>query len=149
MIHIKGNGVGIDHNEQSVEITRKQGLTAFTLEEFQESTFNNREQFDSILLAHVVEHMTQQEAAGLLKLYLPVLKSRGKVIIICPQEAGYKSDPTNVEFMDFSKLHNINKQLGLSVLREYSFPFPRFMGRLFIYNEFVVVSCKNNINQDQ
>ncbi len=142
LIHLKGHGVGIDHNAQSVEISKRQGLTAFTPEEFHTSNFNVHEHFDSLLLAHVAEHMAQQEVISLLKTYLPLLKPEGKIIMICPQEAGYKSDSTHVEFMDFSKLNNINKQLGLSVTREYSFPFPRFIGRLFTYNEFVVVSCK-------
>jgi len=143
LIHIKGNGVGIDHNSQSVEICRKQGLKAFTPKEFQVSRFNKPKIFDSILLAHVAEHMKQQQAITLLETYLPLLKSNAKVIIICPQEAGYKSDSTHIEFIDFRKLHNINNQLGLTVQLEYSFPFPRFFGRYFTYNEFITVSLNS------
>lgn len=142
LIHLKGQGVGVDHNLPSVEIARKQGLTAFTPDEFKASDFNILLHFDTLLLAHVAEHMTQNETVELLNNYMPFIKPGGRLIMITPQEAGYRSDSTHVEFMDFSKLRTINKQLNLNVLHEYSFPFPRFMGRVFTYNEFISVSCK-------
>jgi SAM-dependent methyltransferase len=140
--HLKGQGVGIDHNLPSVEIARKQGAIAFTPDEFMGSGFDIPLHFDTLLLAHVAEHMAQQEAVELLREYMPFLKPGGRLIIITPQEAGYKSDATHIEFIDFSKLRNINKQLNLNVLKEYSFPFPRFAGYIFPYNEFISVSCK-------
>lgn len=143
LMHLKGQGVGIDHNLPSVEIARKQGLTAFTPEEFEGSDFDIPQRFDSLLLAHVAEHMTQYEVVELLRKYMPFLKLGGRLIMITPQEAGYRSDSTHVEFMDFPKLTNISKQLGLNILQEYSFPFLRFAGHFFTYNEFVSVSCKD------
>jgi hypothetical protein len=62
--------------------------------------------------------------------------------MITPQEAGYSSDSTHVEFMDFTKLASINLQLGLKILREYSFPFPRLVGHFFTFNEFICISRK-------
>jgi SAM-dependent methyltransferase len=144
LLHLKGQGVGVDHNLQSVEIARKQGLLAFTPEELWNSDFDLPQRFDSLLLAHVAEHMTLQAVVELLEEYMHLLRSGGKLIIITPQEAGYQSDSTHVEFMDFPKLSNINRQLGLSILQEYSFPFPRFVGTFFIYNEFISVARKND-----
>jgi len=141
--HLNGQGIGIDHNLPSVEIARKHGLTAFTPEEFEDSNLNIPLHFDTLLLAHVAEHMLQKEVVELLNKYVPFLKQGGRLIMITPQEAGYKSDSTHVEFMDFSKLRNINKQLNLNTLREYSFPFPRFAGHVFTYNEFIAVSFKD------
>ena len=142
LIHLKGQGVGVDHNLPSVEFARNQGLTAFTPEEFEVSDFNIPQYFNTLLLAHVAEHMTQNEVVKLINKYIPFVKPGGRLIMIAPQEAGYKSDSTHVEFMDFPKLRNINKQLNLTVLQEYSFPFPRFIGHIFTYNEFISVSCK-------
>lgn len=142
LLNLRGQGVGIDHNDESVQIARQRGLTAFTPEQFQVSSFNQPEKFDSLLLSHVAEHMTQNEVVALLASYLHLLKQGGKVIIFTPQEAGHRSDPTHVEFMDLKKLREIAVQLGLSILKEYSFPFPRFLGRFFLYNEFISVSCK-------
>lgn len=142
LINIKGEGVGIDHNLESVRTARIQGLTAFTTEEFETSDFNNRGQFDSILLAHVAEHMTQQGVIELLTKYIPLSKPGGKLILITPQEAGYRSDATHVEFMNFPKLRYISKEIGFTFSQEYSFPFPRFLGHIFTYNEFISVSFK-------
>ncbi len=142
LINLQGKGVGIDHNLNSVQIARQRGLISFTPEEFQNSEFNRPQQFDSILLAHVAEHMSQNEVIELLQEYIHLLKSKGKLIVITPQEVGYRSDPTHVELMNFSKLRNIARQLGFTILKEYSFPFPRILGHLFIYNEFVSVSYK-------
>jgi SAM-dependent methyltransferase len=143
LINLMGQGVGIDHNPHSVEIARSHGLEAFTSEEFLESPFNLSSTFDSILLSHVAEHMTEQEAVILLRSYTHLLRAQGQVIIITPQEYGYRSDPTHVQFMDFEKLRNVARGAGLIRVREYSFPFPRIFGHLFKYNEFVSISKKS------
>lgn len=97
-----------------------------------------------MILSHVLEHMSTQEAIELIELYLPYLSSKAQVIMITPQEKGYTSDSTHVEFMDFARLKLIASKLKLSIQREYSFPFPRFFGKSFIYNEFVMISNKSN-----
>ena len=142
LINLRGKGVGIDHNLQSVEFARRHRCIAFTPEEFQVSAFNTLGRFDSLLLSHVAEHMNKKEALELLKKYMYLLKREGRLIIITPQEAGYRSDRTHVEFMDFAKLRDIIKELKFMLLKEYSFPLPRIFGHWFIYNEFVSVSCR-------
>lgn len=142
LINLGGRGIGIDHNPQSVDIARSRGLTVFTPQDFEASPFNLHESFDSILLAHVAEHMTQDKAAQLLRDYIPLLKRRGRVILMTPQEAGHHSDPSHVHFTDFAALRDIAREAGLTVVREYSFPFPRMVGRWFKHNEFVSVSEK-------
>jgi SAM-dependent methyltransferase len=142
LLHLNGNGIGIDHNQHAVEIARSRGLQAFTIEDFQESPFNKAALFDSILLSHVAEHLTEKEVVELLKTHLPLLKPNGQVIIICPQDSGYRSDPTHVQFLDFGRLRLIARQAGLMPVREYSFPFPRVFGHFFKYNEFVAISRK-------
>jgi 2-polyprenyl-3-methyl-5-hydroxy-6-metoxy-1,4-benzoquinol methylase len=132
LIHLNGNGIGIDHNFNSVEVARKQGVTAFTPEEFESSLFNKSNKYDSLLLSHVAEHMAQQEVVETLRKYISLLKPQGKLIIITPQEAGFKSDSTHVEFMNFPKLRNIIGQLGCEIVKEYSFPFWRVTGFFFI-----------------
>ncbi len=142
LINLKGKGIGIDHNINSVRVARNSGLTAFTPKDFFDLTTKTTQKFDSLLLSHVAEHMNQNEAIALLEKYLTFLKPKGKLIVMTPQEAGYKSDPTHIEFMNFSKIRNIASQLGFKVFKEYSFPFPRVMGHFFIYNEFISVSYK-------
>jgi 2-polyprenyl-3-methyl-5-hydroxy-6-metoxy-1,4-benzoquinol methylase len=132
-------GVGIDHNVHSVEVSRSLGLIAFTPSEFKASSFNKPNTFDSLLLSHVAEHMTLAEVIEVLNEYLGLLKPNGILIIITPQEVGYGSDSTHIEFMNFQKLRYIYSEINFRVIKEYSFPFPRFFGNLFIYNEFVSV----------
>ena len=44
--------------------------------------------------------------------------------------------------MDFASLGQIARRLGFAQQRAFSFPFPRWAGRVFKYNEFVAVSRK-------
>ena len=132
--------VGIDHNAGSVEVARSRGLTAFTPDEFEASRLAVPGAFDSMLLSHVVEHMDVPSADSLVATYLPYLRPGGSVAFICPQERGYTLDATHVWFVDFHALSQLAARMGLEVARRYSFPFPRAFGRLFPYNEFVVVA---------
>jgi SAM-dependent methyltransferase len=142
LMHLRGNAVGLDHNRFVVQYARSRNLKAFTPDEFESSEYSAPETFDSLLLSHVGEHMRLEELVELLRRYRPSLKKAGRLILICPQERGFASDATHVEFMDFEKLRRAASEAEFDVYREYSFPFPRFMGRFFIYNEFVSLSAR-------
>ncbi|HZZ81596.1 MAG TPA: hypothetical protein VFE62_24045 [Gemmataceae bacterium] len=86
--------------------------------------------------------MTLSEFVALLNNNLKFVKVGGAVILITPQEAGYRSDPTHVEFIDFDKHSAIFRQTNLNLEKAYSFPFPRLVGRFFRHNEFVSVARK-------
>ena len=142
LLHLDHNAVGIDHNPHSVAVARERGCEAFTPEEFRASEYARPESFDSLLFAHVLEHMSFTEARSLVEEYLIYLRPEGRVLIITPQEAGFRSDDTHVELMDFAKLHDLLTICRLVPAKTYSFPFPRFVGRFFRYNEFVVLGRK-------
>ncbi|MDN4172962.1 class I SAM-dependent methyltransferase [Nocardioides sp. SOB77] len=135
--------VGVDHNEASVRVARGRGLAAFTVAEWRRADQAVAGSFDSLLLAHVVEHMTIGEARALLEEHLPAVRLGGRVLVICPQERGFASDPTHVEWFDDGKIANLLAQSGLQVRRASSFPLPRRAGRVFRYNEFVVEAVKH------
>lgn len=140
LAHLGGNGVGVDHNPESVAVARSQGLEAYTVEEFMRSKWATPGAFDSLLVAHVVEHMREHDAVAMLESYLPFCAAGGRVCFITPQESGYRTDATHVRFVDFDGLASLSGALGLSVQRQYSFPFPRVLGTAFRYNEFVQLS---------
>jgi SAM-dependent methyltransferase len=143
LLHLTGHAVGVDTNEHCVRTARARGLIAFTRPEFQRAEeYNRPARFDTILLAHVAEHMTEDQVVALLQDYETLLRAEGRLILISPQEAGFRSDPTHVQLMDFDRLARISDRLGFRRERAFSFPFPRWVGRLFPYNEFVVVSRK-------
>lgn len=138
-----GAAVGVDTNRHAVEIARSRGAVAFTPDELRASSYATRGRFDSLLLSHVVEHMTLPEAASLVRDYLDLVRDGGTVVVITPQEAGFRSDPTHVEFMDFEKVERVLRDAGVEPVKRYSFPLPRITGRIFKYNEFVSIGRKN------
>lgn len=139
LLHLKDQGVGIDLNPYCVKAARERGLTAFTPADFLSSRFNQPGTFDTLLISHVAEHMTRPEVVTLIRQHLPLLKPEGRIILITPQEVGFRSDPTHVEYMSLEKLGQICSELELVQERAYSFPLPRIFGKMFIYNESVLV----------
>jgi SAM-dependent methyltransferase len=140
--HLDGAGVGVDPNTDCVEAAREQGFHAYLPDDFERAAGIEGWRFDSMLLAHVLEHLDFADGVALVRSYLRHLRPGGRVVLITPQEAGYNSDATHVEFMDDAKLRRLCDLLGLRVDRAYSFPFARRAGRFFTYNEFVIVAVR-------
>jgi SAM-dependent methyltransferase len=140
LAHLGGNGVGVDHNTSAVQEARRRGFEAYPTQEFHDSPHARPGAFDSILLAHVAEHVSHEVAVEIVREYLPYLRTGGRVVFICPQEKGWTTDATHIRFVDFAGLRDLARDLDLTVERELSFPFPRAAGKVFPYNEFVVVA---------
>lgn len=139
LAHLESGAVGVDHNPESVRVARQRGFIAYTVEEFLASSDAETARFDSLLFAHVLEHMNRSSAVSLIESYLPFLRPGGRVCVITPQERGYRSDPTHVEYVDFDGIRGIAEESQLVIERRFSFPLPRVFGRVFRYNEFVAV----------
>jgi 2-polyprenyl-3-methyl-5-hydroxy-6-metoxy-1,4-benzoquinol methylase len=141
LAHNGGDGVGIDHNATSVSVARARGLTAFTPSDFFVSSHATKS-YDAIVCAHVAEHMTHPEFAAFVRPYLPLLSANGRFVLLTPQQRGYASDPTHVTYIDFAMQRSLLEALGLSIEKQYSFPFPKRFGEVFTHNEFVSVARK-------
>jgi hypothetical protein len=115
------------------------GFRAYTVEEFADSHYAKGAAFDSLLVAHVLEHMARADAMALVQRHMQYLRPGGQLVLISPQEKGFRSDPTHVEFVDFTGLRAIANAAGADIVRSFSFPLPRRAGKVFPYNEFVVV----------
>jgi 2-polyprenyl-3-methyl-5-hydroxy-6-metoxy-1,4-benzoquinol methylase len=139
LAHLDGNGVGLDHNPASIAMARARGLTAYVTEEFAGSADATVQSFDTVLFAHVLEHMTPGEAAQLIRAYLPYLRVAGQVVVICPQERGQRSDATHVTFMPAQLIETVLRDAGVTAERVRSFPFPTAIGRWFTHNETIVI----------
>jgi SAM-dependent methyltransferase len=140
LINLGPTSVGVDHNPHSVAIAKKKGLSAYTSDEFRRAMAGKKSPFDSMLLAHVLEHMPTADGKKIIQEYLPYVKTN--VVVICPQEKGFASDETHVNFLDHRAIADILVSCGLKVYRSYSFPFHRITGKVFTYNETVVVAKK-------
>ena len=132
--------VGVDHNAEAVALARSSGYDAYTVREFLDGDLAVPAAFDGLLAAHVVEHMDRAQALRLLGDYLRFVRPGGLVFLVCPQERGYASDPTHAWFAQDTDLLELVQTLGLEPERSYSFPFPRWTGKLFIYNEFCLTA---------
>jgi len=140
LVNLDGNGVGVDHNESSVAAASARGLVAFTPKQFRTSEHAQAGRFDALLLAHVAEHLEEQHAVDLLRDYIGYVRPGGRVVVICPQEKGYTTDASHVRFLDVAEMSELCSAVAAEVERAYSFPFPRAVGRVFPYNESVVVA---------
>lgn len=138
LLHLGAAAVGVDPNAAAVETARARGAIAYTPEAFRASA-ESRAPFDTLLFAHVLEHMSRADAAALIAHWLPSLRAGGRVVLIAPQEAGFRSDPTHVEHLDADALRELLSGAGCAIERVYSFPFPRAVGRVFPYNESIAV----------
>jgi 2-polyprenyl-3-methyl-5-hydroxy-6-metoxy-1,4-benzoquinol methylase len=132
------DAVGVDPNTACVHIARAKGLEAYTPDELDKPL----KSFDSLLIAHVLEHLTEEEVGALFAAYLPYLRPGGQVIMICPQERGFRTDATHVRFLDLDGLSALAVEHCLNPERAFSFPFPRWVGRIFPHAEFVVTARK-------
>ncbi len=140
LAHLGPVAVGVDHNAESIALARAQGLRAWTTGEWASCPDAVPGRYDGLLLAHVLEHLSQVDADAVVRTYLPYLAPDARLVAICPQERGYASDATHVRFLDLDALATAARSWGFAPRRRFSFPLPRFAGRAFTYNEFVLVA---------
>lgn len=130
----------MDHNPDSVMYARLRGLEAYETEEFLSHFQDQTVQWDTLLVAHVLEHMGRDEGLALVQSYLPYLREEARLVLICPQEWAYRRDATHVRWVDNSDLSELATQVGFGVRRALSFPWPRWAGAWAPYGEFIVVA---------
>lgn len=132
--------VGVDHNAALVATARASGLDACLPEQFRERFDLRAPVFDGLVCAHVVEHMDRESAIGMLRSYLPSVKPGSPCMIVTPQARGFAADPTHVQHYGMRDLESLAEELGLRVTSCLSYPFPRIAGRVFPYNENVLLA---------
>ncbi len=138
--HLSPNAVGVDHNSASVAECQSRGLSAFTTDEFFADFERHQGAYTGLIAAHLVEHMQPEQAVQILGSYAGALAPGARIVLICPQEKGYASDATHINFSDLDTLADVAQSCGWNVEQRLSFPFPRGAGKVFKYNEFVLVA---------
>jgi hypothetical protein len=142
------DSVGVEHNPRSAQFCQGMGYRVLVPESFHsefKSFVGSNAVFDSILMSHVLEHIEYENQVEVLKEYIPYLKSSGKIFLVTPQESGYKSTNSHITWTDFNRMEMIINQVGgdFKVEKSFSFPLPRCFGKVFKYNEFNVLACRN------
>ena len=160
--HLRRGGfdaLGLDHNAEAVALCRARGLSAFTPQEFGDRGGDHGGDgvgpggpvpappasagaFGTLLLSHVAEHLLPDEVSVLLDRHRHWLEPGARLVLITPQEAGQVSDPTHRSFVDFALARRVAEAAGFAVEQQYSFPLPRWAGRVFKYNEFVTLATR-------
>jgi SAM-dependent methyltransferase len=138
--HLRGNAIGIDHNELAVSMARSKGFEAYLPQEFREQCRDKIGSFDSLLFSHILEHLSEEDAKALVIEYLPWLSLHAKVISITPGLKGFNSDPTHLTYFNREWTSRLLIECGLTIEHSFCFPFPGPVGRLFKHNEYIVVA---------
>lgn len=136
-------GVGVDRDPEAIRLASGRGLDVFLTSAFAVSAYAVPGRFDSLLVSHVIEHLTFDEGAELVRQHLEYVKPGGRVVFITPQPAGFRSDSTHVLYYDPPKLERLASALRLDRLTLTSYPFPPAVGRLFPYNEWILVASRS------
>lgn len=139
---LQDGSVGIDHNKFMIKHLNNLGYKAFTTSSFKKSNQSRVVLFDSLLFAHIIEHLTLVESENIIREYLKYLKVGGRVVIICPQKKGFSKDSTHIKFHTRETISKLLTKLGLKVIKKQSFPFPEIIGSIFAPNEYWVVAKK-------
>lgn len=83
---------GVDANPSQVKDLRQRGFDAYVPQEFIQ-----KDPFDLIILAHVIEHMGPETLLDFMDHYLPLLADDGRLLIITPVLGDrFYYDPTHV-----------------------------------------------------
>lgn len=109
---------GVDINPLLVEYCSKRGLNAKVMTADQLPF--EAEQFDSIVLDNVLEHIV--EPAALLNEIKRVLKPSGSLLIGVPGERGYASDPDHKIFYTEQQLEQLFIGLGWKTRKVFATP---------------------------
>lgn len=141
--------VGVDHNPTSINLCISKGLRAYETKDFDKAVIGKEIEFasfDSVVMTHLLEHLTIEDQRLILSKYLPFLKPDGRILIVTPQELGFSSDSTHITFTDFEDAKHLLEINGITLLSQKSFPFPRIFGPFFKYNEFHTLGTCGKIN---
>lgn len=78
------NALGVDINPTIVETNQRKGLNCITLEALANSADQSTDQFDVVLLSHIIEHFQPNELLEFMDFYLDKLAPNGYLVIATP-----------------------------------------------------------------
>jgi len=80
--------IGVEKNKQIVENNKKKGLNCICVDEFNKIS----QEFDAIIMSHVIEHISPDNLKDFIDFYLNYLKPNGHLIIATPLLTSYFYD---------------------------------------------------------
>lgn len=146
---LPAGSVGIELNPFLLESLNQRGLRAIPAVESPDRlnlSGLKPNQYRTLILSHVLEHF--ENADQVLRSLLHDCKQLciSKVIVVVPGETGYKSDLTHKTLvnLNYLKVHNLMSCEGFKMIHSSYFPGDaKFIGKLFVYHELMVVYQNN------
>ena len=139
LAHLDGRGVGVDHNAEAVRVARERGLQAVLPGELATAGVRPGD-FDTMLVAHVLEHLDEADATTLMTDHLGWIRPGGKVVLLTPQERGPGLGPHPRPLPGRRRAGGPVRPHRAGGRVDPVVPLPRWAGRWWIYNETVVVA---------
>lgn len=121
--------IGVDHNMDFIEYTHKRGFTSYHTSELHNI---ENQKFDTLLFAHILEHMCMYDGETLINTYIKYLNKNGRIIIIVPHGYCYNNDPTHVLYYGPEQVEMLSNRIGFHIRKSFYHPFPDFLSKYFI-----------------
>ncbi len=121
MLAFRGDSVGVDVNEHTVEFCRQRGLTAQRMDP-DELPFGDAS-FDSALMDNVLEHIA--EPGPILAEARRVLRPGGRLLVGVPGVRGWASDPDHKVHYDEQSLKRLLAASGFIAQEFFHMPLFR------------------------
>jgi hypothetical protein len=124
----------------SVAVARERGCTAFTPDDWPRAGSSAEPaSYDTLLAAHLLEHLARGEAPR-CSLLPAAVRPGGRVVLVTPQELGWRSDATARALGRADRAAPDRPGARAAGRHAAVVPFRAPAGRVFRYNEFVQVS---------
>jgi hypothetical protein len=142
---LPSNSVGLEVNGYLIDALNATGLRVRqaegSMEDFKLTGFTPGV-FRTLVIAHVLEHLSNPEQALHLLLDASVRLGIDRVVVVVPGPKGYASDRTHKTFIDktFFETRFLDNQSGFVKSSVSYFPGPwEWVGRYFVFHEMKIV----------
>lgn len=143
LAHLPEGSVGLEINSAAVEYARSCGMDVRLSDSCSEESIRSlpAQGFESLLCAHVLEHLDNPEVDVLGMMRAGVFVGLKRLVFVVPGAAGFRSDDTHRTFIDREFFERVAIIQNAYTLTEYSY-FPcdlRWIGDWFKYHELMAV----------
>jgi trans-aconitate methyltransferase len=126
---------GYDNNQNMVELCKQQGLNVefASVLEIPDTTLN------ACFCDNVLEHLTQEEIEQFFAHIKLKMAVGGRLVVVVPGKAGYKTDPTHKTFVTYALMDEVCRRHGLKLAKTFYTPLNYGFVAKFLYLNMLVL----------